>query len=176
MAGELATFTSQSKRPPGLPEYRHDDLRATFTPVMAALRESLGTVMEQSAIQIPLKEPRYGIRAGLLSDRSLIGGASFVLAVRADVPTEELRSHFPAQTKIGSVEKIQDLVVSQLPGIALRPLPVAPRQIPFHADYVYFELDRGSNYWQNLKDSGGFAIHVGGDIHGLDLQLWAIRK
>jgi type VI secretion system protein ImpJ len=176
MAGELATFTSQSKRPPSLPEYRHDDLRATFTPVMAALRESLGTVMEQSAIQIPLKEPRYGIRAGLLSDRSLIGGASFVLAVRADVPTEELRSHFPAQTKIGSVEKIQDLVVSQLPGIALRPLPVAPRQIPFHADYVYFELDRGSNYWQNLKDSGGFAIHVGGDIHGLDLQLWAIRK
>jgi type VI secretion system protein ImpJ len=74
------------------------------------------------------------------------------------------------------VEKIGALVQSQLPGIPLRALPVAPRQIPYHADYVYFELDRASDYWANLKDSGGFAIHVGGDIHGLDLQLWAIRK
>ncbi|HEY3519367.1 MAG TPA: type VI secretion system baseplate subunit TssK [Gammaproteobacteria bacterium] len=176
MAGELATFTSQSKRPPALPEYRHDDLRATFAPLIAALRESLGTIIEAKAIQIPLKEPRYGIRAGLLADRTLVGSANFVLAVRADVPTEEIRSHFPAQTKIGSVEKIGALVQSQLPGIPLRALPVAPRQIPYHADYVYFELDRASDYWANLKDSGGFAIHVGGDIHGLDLQLWAIRK
>ena len=88
----------------------------------------------------------------------------------------ELRRRFPAQLKIGPVEKIRDLVTLQLPGIPVRALPVAPRQIPYHADYVYFELDRTSDYWSNLKDSGGFAIHVGGDIHGLDLQLWAIRK
>ncbi len=176
IAGELATFTHAAKRPPQFATYRHDDLRATFEPVMASLRESLGAVIEQMAIRIPLKEPRYGIRAAPLADRSLLGSASFVLAVRADVPTEELRAHFPAQTKIGAVEKIRDLVMSQLPGVAIRPLPVAPRQIPYHADFVYFELDRSSEYWPNMQDSGGFAIHVGGEIHGLDMQFWAIRK
>jgi type VI secretion system protein ImpJ len=176
IAGELSTFTHASKRPPQFTPYRHDDLRGVFEPVMASLRESLGAVIEQTAILIPLKEPRYGIRAAPLADRALLGSANFVLAVRADIPTEELRAHFPAQTKIGAVEKIRDLVMTQLPGVGLRPLPVAPRQIPYHADFVYFELDRASEYWPNMQDSGGFAIHVGGEIHGLDMQFWAIRK
>ena len=175
IAGELATFTSAAKRPGEFPAYRHDDLKATFDPVMTALRESLGTVIEQTAVQIPLKEPRFGIRAAPLADRSLVGTASFVLAVRADMPGEDLRKRFPAQTKIGSVEKIRDLVNAQLPGVAIRPLPVAPRQIPYHADFTYFELDRASDYWPDVH-SGGFAIHVGGDFHGLDMQFWAIRR
>jgi type VI secretion system protein ImpJ len=176
IAGELATFTNPGKRPAEFPIYRHDDLKATFDPVMAALRDSLGTVIEQTAIQIPLKEPRYGIRAAPLGDRSLLTGASFVLAVRADMPSEELRRRFPAQTKIGSVEKIRDLVNAQLPGVAIRAMPVAPRQIPYHADYTYFELDRASDYWPDFQSAGGFAIHVGGDFHGLDMQFWAIRR
>lgn len=175
VAGELATFTSASKRAAEFPVYRHDDLKATFEPVMAALRESLGTVIEQTAVQIPLREPRYGIYAAPLADRSLLGTASFVLAVRADMPTEDLRRRFPAQTKIGSVEKIRDLVNAQLPGVVIRPAPVAPRQIPYHADFTYFELDRASEYWPS-QQSGGFAIHVSGEFRGLDMQFWAIRR
>jgi type VI secretion system protein ImpJ len=171
IAGELKTF--QNERPPQFPAYRHDDLRATFEPVVAALREALGVIIEQRAVPIPLKEPKFGIRAAPIADRGLLTGAIFVLAVRADVPTEELRRHFPAQTHIGSVEKIRELVISQLPGVGLRPLPVAPRQIPFHADFVYFELDRSSEHWPVMQD---FAIHVGGDVRGLDMQFWAIRK
>src|SRR5690606_33458778 len=128
-------------------------LKATFEPVLAALRESLGTVIEQTAVQIPLREPRYGIRAAPLADRTLLGSASFVLAVRADMPGEELRRRFPAQTKVGSVEKIRDLVNAQLPGVPLRPLPVAPRQIPYHADFTYFELDRTSDFWPDFPTS-----------------------
>jgi type VI secretion system protein ImpJ len=176
IAGELATFTSPSKRPAEFPPYRHDDLRPTFEPVMNALREALGTIIDPGAVQIPLKEPRFNIRAAPLADRSLLSSSTFVLAVRADLPTDELRRRFPAQTHIGSVEKIRDLVNAQLPGIVIRPLPVAPRQIPFHADYTYFELDRSSEYWPNLQNSGGFAIHVGGDFHGLDMEFWAIRR
>jgi type VI secretion system protein ImpJ len=176
IAGELATFTSASKRPAEFPRYRHDDLRGTFEPVMTALRESLGVVIDPWAVQIPLREPRYGIRAAALGDRTLLGSSSFVLAVRADMPTEELRRRFPAQAKIGSVEKIRDLVNAQLPGVAMRAMPVAPRQIPYHADYTYFELDRASDFWPDLASSGGFAIHVGGEFPGLDLQFWAIRR
>ena len=111
-----------------------------------------------------------------MSDRDLLTSATFVLAVNAQMPPETVRTGFPAQVKIGSIEKIRDLVNLQLPGIGLRPLPVAPRQLPFHAGYTYFELDRSSEYWQQLSNSAGFALHVAGDFPGLQMQFWAIRR
>ncbi len=175
IAGELATFTAASKRAARFPSYRHDDLQATFAPVRDALRESLSMVLEQNAVPIDLKERRYGIRVARVGDKSLLSDASFVLAVTADMPTEQIRSSLPMQIKIGSVEKIKELVNLQLPGIQVRPLPVAPRQIPYHTGNVYFELDRSSKMWDELSKSGGFAMHLGGEFPGVQLEFWAIR-
>lgn len=175
LAGEFATFTREGRRPESFPAYQHDDLAGTFAPVMAALREALSTVIDSKAVAIPIVEKAYGIHVGMLSDRSLLDNASFILVVRADVPGETLRSRFGQQSKIGSVEHIRDLVNLQLPGIGLLPLPVAPRQIPFHAGCTYFELDRGSEHWKQLQHSGGFAFYVAGEFPGLSLAFWAIR-
>lgn len=175
MVGELATFTARNRRPPEFGPYRHDDLQNTFSPVMGSLRQSLSMVQEQTAIALSLVEKRYGIRVAQIPDPSLVGTASFVLAVRADLPAEALRTRFPAQAKLGSVEGIRELVNAQMPGIPLRPLAVAPRQIPYHAGFTYFELERNSDFWKDLHQSGGFALHVGGDYPGLELEFWAIR-
>jgi type VI secretion system protein ImpJ len=175
MAGEFATFTEPTRRPNAYPAYRHEDLQRSFAPVVADLRRSLSAVLEQAATAIPLQERRYGVRVGQIVDRSILRAASFVLVVQADVPTETLRRIFPSQVKIGAVEQIRDLVNVAIPGIAVTPLPVAPRQIPFYAGASYFELDRNSQYWQPMQSSGGFAIHVSGDFPNLRLELWAIR-
>ncbi len=74
---------------------------------------------------------------------------------------------FPAQLKIGPVEKIRDLVNLQLPGVPVHAVPVAPRQIPYHAGFVYFELDQTNELWGQLKSSGGVALHVAGEFPGL---------
>jgi len=175
-AGELATFTAASKRAPGLAPYRHDRLRESFEPVIAALRASLSTVLEQSAIPIPIEAKKFGISVATVADRTLFSTAVFVLAARADLPAEELRRRFPAQLKIGPVEQIRDLVMAALPGVPVHPVPVAPRQIPFHAGFVYFEVDQSSELWSQLKASGGVAMHVAGDFPGLTLEFWAIRS
>jgi type VI secretion system protein ImpJ len=175
-AGELSTFTTPSKRPPSLPPYRHDRLRESFEPVMAALRASLSAVLEQNAIQIPIESKKFGISVAAVADRSLYASAVFILAARADLPAEEVRRRFPAQLKIGPVEKIRDLVNLQLPGVPVHPVPVAPRQIPFHAGFVYFELDQGNELWNQLNTSGGIAMHVAGEFPGLALEFWAIRS
>ena len=176
MAGELATLTSTLRRPREFPEYRHHDLQASFEPVIIALRDAFSTVQKEAATPLPLKERRYGIRVSKIADRNLIDEAVFVLAAHADIPTEDLMRRIPAVVKIGSVERIRELVNSQLPGIALRSLPVAPRQIPFHAGFAYFELERGSEYWNDLATSGGIAIQVGAEFPGLELEFWAIRE
>lgn len=175
-AGELATFTHPGKRPPELPPYKHDDLRASFDPVVAAIRESLSAVLEQTATPIELKPKKYGISVAMVADKSLITSANFVLAVNADIPAEVLRSQFPAQVKIGSVEKIRELVNLSLPGIQLTPLPVAPRQIPYHSGFAYFQLDRHNELWGQLPQSGGIAVHVAGEFPGLQMELWAIKE
>jgi type VI secretion system protein ImpJ len=175
MAGELATFTTASKRPPALAPYRHDRLRESFEPVMAALRASLSVVLEQAAIPIPIEARRFGISVATVGDRALYSTAVFILAARGDLPAEELRRRFPTQIKIGPVEKIRDLVNLQLPGVPVHAVPVAPRQIPFHAGFVYFELDQTNELWAQLKTSGGLSIFVAGEFPGLAMELWAIR-
>jgi type VI secretion system protein ImpJ len=144
--------------------------------VIAALRASLSTVLEQSAIPIPIEAKKFGISVATVADRTLFSTAVFVLAARADLPAEELRRRFPAQLKIGPVEQIRDLVMAALPGVPVHPVPVAPRQIPFHAGFVYFEVDQSNELWSQLKASGGVAMHVAGDFPGLTLEFWAIRS
>ena len=175
LAGELATFTRSDRRTATYPVYRHTALAQTFAPVLLDLRRALSQVMDARAIAIPLEEREYGIRVAVLPDRELLRSATFILAVQAQIPTESVRSGFAPQVKIGSVEKIRDLVNLQLPGIGLRLLSVSPRQLPFNAEFTYFELDRNSEYWQLLSHSAGFAMHIAGAFPGLELQFWAIR-
>lgn len=176
MVGELSTFVTKNKRPPEFPAYMHDNLQATFAPVMGALRQCLSMVYEQNAMALPLEEKKYGIRVSEITDRSLLATATFVLAVHADVKEDVLRSRLPAQVKIGPVERIRQLVNAAMPGIGIKPLPVAPRQIPFRSGYSYFELDKHSAFWKELQNSGGFALHLGGDFPGIELEFWAIRQ
>lgn len=176
LAGELSTFRDQ-RRPPAYPEYKHDDLASCFRAVMADLRQSLSMVLEQSAIPIDLEERNHGVRIAIIHDLEMQRNASFVLAVNAQMPGESLRARFPTQVKIGPVERFRELLQSQLPGIMLRPLPVAPRQIPYHAGFTYFELEtRGSELWKQLETSGGLAMQIAGDFPGLALEFWAIRS
>ena len=176
LAGDLATFRDQ-RRVTRFPPYVHDDLAASFRPLMDDLRRSLSMVLEQSAIRIDLHDRKHGVRVAVISDVELQRNATFVLAVMSQMPGEALRARFPTQVKIGPVERIRDLVNLHLPGVTLTPLPVAPRQIPFHSGASYFELEtRNSDLWRQLEQSGGMAMHIAGDFPGLDLAFWAIRS
>jgi len=175
LAGDLATFRD-GRRAARFPHYVHDDLAATFRPLMDDLRRSLSMVLEQSAIRIELHDRKHGVHVAVIADVELQRNASFVLAVQSQMPSEALRARFPTQVKIGPVERIRDLVNLALPGVALTPMPVAPRQIPYHAGASYFELEtRNNDLWRQLEQSGGLAMHIAGDFPGLDLAFWAIR-
>ena len=176
LAGDLASFRD-TRRAADFPSYEHDDLAACFTPLMIDLRRSLSMVMEQSAIQIPLLERKYGVRVAQINDVDLLRNAAFVLAVNAQMPSEAVRVRFPTQTKIGPVERLRDLVNLQLPGVLLQPMAVAPRQLPYHAGCTYFELQtRNDDQWKQLEQSGGLALHIAGEFPGLELSFWAIRS
>ncbi len=175
LAGDLSTFRER-KRGVDFPAYDHQQLATCFRAVMVDLRQSLSMVLEQSAIPIELQDRKYGVRVAIIPDLELQRTAQFVFAVNAQMPSEALRARFPTQVKIGPAERIRDLVNLQLPGVTVRPLPVAPRQIPYHAGCSYFELEtRGNELWRQLETSGSLAMHIAGDFPGLELEFWAIR-
>ena len=142
LAGEVSSFATKNRRPAAFPAYKHDDLENVFPPVLKEIRNGLSQVIEDAAVAIPLEKRKYGIYVAQITDRSLLRGSDFVFAVSASVSSELLRTRFPSQVKIGPVEDIRDLVNLQLPGIGLKPMPVAPRQLPFHSGFTYFQLDQ----------------------------------
>ena len=176
LLGELATFSSDSKRPRVDVRYEHSDQGARFRKLMEAIRQVLSMVLEQHAIELPMQARQYGIIVSPLHDPKLTGSASFVLAASAHCDSEELRHRLPAHLKVGTVESIRQLVNLHLPGFKIKPLPVAPRQIAFHANKTYFILELGSEDQAQLERSGGFAFHVSGEFAELELKFWAIRS
>ncbi len=175
LACDFATFMPDTRRPRALAAYEHDDLRTCFGELFDELRRSLSTVLDRGALQIALQDGGNGVRVAVIPDTELREQAGFILAIRADMPADTIRSRFPTQIKLGPVERIVDLMHLQLPGIAVRALPAAPRQIPYHAGCTYFEVDKGAQLWRQLDRSAGLALHLAGDFPGLAMELWAIR-
>lgn len=174
--GELSTFATDSKRVQLEQHYQHGDQGASFRGLMGGLRAVLSLVLEQHSIELTLQQRQYGVLVCPVSDLKLLGTATFILAATAQCDSEELRHRLPAHLKIGPVERIRELVNLHLAGIKVRPLPVAPRQIPFHAGKTYFMLELSARDITQLEQSGGFAFHASGEFTELELNFWAIRN
>jgi type VI secretion system protein ImpJ len=176
LAGELCTFSSGNRTASEYPAYVHERLFESFQPVIVALRNSLSMVIDASVVPIPFELLKHNVRKAVVHDKSLFSSSAFYLVVNADVPAEYVRAKLPLLMKIGPVEKLKDLVNFNLPGIAVRHLPVAPQRLPFYEGFTYFELDSTGELWGLLASSGGIGLHVAGDVPNLKIELWAARK
>ncbi|QUM80169.1 type VI secretion system baseplate subunit TssK [Moritella sp. 5] len=173
--GDLATLCSTTRRPREFEKYNHGALTECLSGILQDIKLTLSVMSEQRAIPLTLKEQSYGIRTAPIPDSSIITSTTLILAVKADVSLDVLHTKFIAQTKIGSMDNIRELINLQLPGIGIKPMPVVPRQLPYHAGYTYFELDKSSAEWQALTRSAAIAVHIAGDFSNLSLQLWAVK-
>lgn len=176
LCGELFTFTDNSRLPPELPPYNHEQPSQPLNAVMHALRQSLSIVLEPKAVSLQLQKRQYGLMVAPVADSQLPQQADFILAVKARMPLDQLRKLFVQQIKVSSVEKIRELISLQLPGVPLTPLPVAPRQLPYHSGFIYYQLDKNNPAWEVLRNASGFAFHVAGNFPELEMQFWAIRN
>jgi type VI secretion system protein ImpJ len=116
------------------------------------------------------------MRQAVVDTSTLASFGSLVLAVSAHMPMEVLQTRFAAQSKVAPSELLNDVVRSHLPGLALQAMPVPPRQIPFNAGFIYFEISRLGPMWEHVAKNGGLSLHIAGEFPGLSLQLWGIRE
>lgn len=176
IAGEFGTFAESGRRLNDFPAYIHDDLHVSFTRLMADLRRVVPWNPDSGAIRIDLEQKNNWYR-GRIYQRELLraGSTTFYLVARANGPAEQLRREFPRQVAIGAVTQLQALVAAAIPGIAVSPMPMNPPQLTFQAGAVYFELDRSSSYWEQIRSNAAIGLHVTDMFPQIALELWAVR-
>lgn len=175
LLGELMVFTDASRLVRAFIPYDHLNLTDSFQKLCSEIRIALSTVLTPKAVSIQLSLEHHGIRIASINDQNLLDHAVFILAVSARIPADTLIRQFVHQTKVSSQNRIQQLVSVQLPGVALIPLGAAPRQLPYHAGYTYFQLDTTSEEWNEIRHHHSIAFHISGNFPDLDIHLWAVR-
>lgn len=175
-AGELSTFIRvNTRRPKPAPGYNHSQLFPSIRPLVEELNDLLNQILVRAGQMIPLIKKSHGVWAASVLPEELRSFTSLVLVVNAQMAADILAQQFSAQAKISSPQQLHELVRSHLPGLVLQNLPVPPRQIPYHAGSVYFELTRVGPFWERILQTGALALHVAGELPELRLELWGIR-
>lgn len=172
---ELMSFSAQRTAELPLPRYLHDNQMACFSELMTRLREGLSIMSEDDVLQLTITPQAHGLNVVSLPSNTLLVESDIILAVQAAMPVDALLERFQNQVKVASMARIQELVQFQLPGLTLRPLPFAPRQMPYHAGYSYFELEKQGERWKEMENASALALHLSGDFPGLMMECWAIR-
>jgi type VI secretion system protein ImpJ len=166
-AGELATFTAASKRRPALPVSRHDRLRQSFEPVMAALARI--AECRARAVGVPIRWNRVASVSTWRCRRTdrCTHAAGFVWRVRADTPVESCAG-VPVAAAHRPVEQIQELMRLALQACR-EPAARAPRQILLSCGFVYFEMDQSHEAVERAQELGRHrAPGIGRRFPGLD--------
>lgn len=174
--GELSTYIrTQYRRPNKFAHYDHVCPYDIFKPLVDDTRELLNNVLIRSAQILELTEKAFGMYLASVDPVDLQAFSSLVLAVSASVPADQLAHNFLANAKLAASDRLPELVRMHLPGITLRVLPVPPRQIPFNANFVYFQVEPQGTHWEYLCRYGGIGLHVATMFADLRMELWGLR-
>lgn len=178
MAGELCTMSRPNeRRPPKFPDYDHENLRATFEPVIEVLQSSLSVSIQRSAGQMKLQSIGPGAFSARIDDQNMFKTCGLYLAVSSRVPAEQVRQRFASVVKVGPMRKMRDIVGSALEeGIRIAATPTPPPQIRVLQGYTYFELDRSRPDFANLAKDTAIGLHIAGDWPDLKLELWWVKR
>jgi type VI secretion system protein ImpJ len=176
LAGELSTFVrNATRKAKEHPPYTHLTPLTSFKALVDDARELLNNVLARSAQSIHLAAGAYGQYSASLDPNEIKSYAGLILAVTAQMGPERIASQFITHAKAAPNDRLADLVRSHLPGITLSALPVAPRQIPFNAGYVYFQLEPRGVLWEHLLTHGGLGLHLAIELPGLHIELWGVK-
>lgn len=154
--------------------YVHEHSDASFFQLFAALRRALSLVIESPAVALPFAD--RGDHIYLCQNDNQLRLEKLVFAVSAGMSADQLRSYFPAQVKLGPVEKIVQLIDLQLPGVRLSSMGAPPRYIPYYPDSVYFEVDTSDPLYKEMMSGAAIAMSVVGDFPELRFDVWGLRQ
>jgi type VI secretion system protein ImpJ len=174
LVGQLAIF-GETRRPPALPAYDHDDLGGCFYRVKQYLDDLLNVLVE------PQYKERPFIGAGLrmqvsLEPTWLESVWQMFIGVQSPLPFEEcirlLTRAGQLDMKMGSSERVDNIFRLGQAGMrfahSLRP----PRALPALPGQIYFQVSRDAaeGEWQHVQKSLTLAIRLNENLIAGNIQ------
>ncbi len=159
VVGALATF-SPDVEPWKLPVFAHTDLRGTFEELLARATALLRTTIRETHISVPL-DLNQSVYLGKLDEDRLLTATHYVLAVRSELPPEQLLQRLPGLCKIASQAQLPQVLRSAAtPGVPIQATHRPPAEIPVRAGVTYFQLNLQNDYWRSIQQEKGVAIYL----------------
>jgi type VI secretion system protein ImpJ len=159
VVGQLATF-SPDVEPWNLPVFSHTDLRGTFEELFARATAMLRTTVREGFVSVPL-ELNQSVYLGRIDDERLATATHMLLAVRSDVPEDQLAQRLPGLCKIASQTQLPQVLRSAAtPGVPVQITHRPPAEIPVRAGITYFQLNLQSDYWRSVVQEKTVAIYL----------------
>ena len=161
LVGQLSIF-GDTRRPPELPRYDHDDLGGCFYAVKKHLDFLLDRIVEPSYEQRPFQGAGMRMQVAL-EPKWLDSHYQMYVGVKSRLPDEEckrLLERGGLDMKIGSSEQVDRIFKMGAVGLRFQHKPAPPRVLPAVQGLIYFEVSRGTEEWQNVQRSLTLAIRL----------------
>jgi type VI secretion system protein ImpJ len=173
--GSLCTFSAESDIGQ-VPRYDHDDLSATFGGLFALVRGVLGVDFSSGCTSVPLQQVSRSTYACSVSDERLLASGRFYLGLAARMPEKELVVGALQRIKMSSRERLDLLIASAMPGLALMHVPKPPDALAAKPGFVYFALGQQGELWDGIRTGRSIAFHFPNEFPELKLEVLALRS
>lgn len=158
-AGGLSTFAVDVDLL-ALPKFQYGRLGPTFADLFRALEGMLVVVAKGGAFSVPLELRPSGVYVGKLEDERIARAGQFILAVRTELPEQQVTDQLPRLSKIASTGEIARIVQAAAPGVPLQVTHRLPNEVAVRPGIVYFTLATDDPYWKNALRDRSVAIYL----------------
>jgi type VI secretion system protein ImpJ len=168
LVGQLSIFNPETRRPPDLPRYNHDDLAGCFYSVKKHIDALLDVVVEPEYKERPFVGAGYRMQVMELESAWLEKGWEMFIGVQTpprldrDECIELLTDSRRLDMKVGSAQRVESIYRGRLPGLSFSYAPDPTAALPKRSGLIYLQIDRDSEpqEWQYVLDSRSLAIRL----------------
>jgi type VI secretion system protein ImpJ len=168
LVGQLAIFNPDTRRPPEIPRYNHDDLAGCFYAVKKHIDALLDVVVEPEYKERPFVGAGYRMQVLELESAWLDTGWEMYIGVQTpprmdrDECVSLLTDSEQLDMKVGSAQRVETIFLRRLPGLSFSHAPHPTTALPKRPGLIYFQIERDSEpqEWQHVLDTRSLAIRL----------------
>lgn len=159
-----------------MPEYEHSCIENSIPVMLSEVRDMLAMNRERPEDKVEFKALSPGRYESTQIPRHALENYSFYLAVDAKQDSVDWVSRFVQMCKLASLDQLETVVASGLPGVAMRHIQRLPQKIRIKSGFEYFQVATDSNLWDNVIQSQKFGVFCLGEFADADIELIILEE
>ena len=173
--GALSCFSEAGleETPPG---FDGSQLGECFTDLLSGLQKALTQAEDQRIHLPPLSVVKPGLWVAELSADLDENQFDFYLALQSAHSQADWVASVPVRVKLGSIDDVNRLLHSALPGVPLLHSAAAPGSLPVLVGRHYFSLEKGNELFKRMLLHRRLFIYCPPSFEDLQLELILVKR